>query len=222
VIRERSRKWRVGPRQSPPQGSEWARATFLHVTAWEKGGSGRPHASAQCVPLSAKKPPFPNNDAFTIVRCQAENGRGSRTSCCTARRPATMPAIYCSLPFSCALVSMRVLIIDDDRDVSHLMSLLVDHFGHEAKTLTVPQAAVEIAKSWQPELVLLDPAMTGMDVYKVAKQLREYAGLSTARIITLSALERDHDKEKAAGINGHYVKPLTAWQLAELLDGPRP
>ena len=117
---------------------------------------------------------------------------------------------------------MRVLIIDDSRDVSHLVSLLVDSFGHEAKTLTVPQAAVEFAKSWQPELVLLDPAMTGMDGYKVAKQLREYAGLSMARIITVSALERDSDKEKAAGINGHYVKPLTTSQLAELLDGPRP
>jgi CheY-like chemotaxis protein len=117
---------------------------------------------------------------------------------------------------------MRVLIIDNSRDVSHLMSLLVDQYGHEAKTLTAPQAAVELAKSWQPDLVLLNLAITGMDGYKVAKQLREYAGLNMARIITIGELERDHDKEKAAGINGHYVKPLTTWQLAELLDGPLP
>jgi two-component system CheB/CheR fusion protein len=115
---------------------------------------------------------------------------------------------------------MRVLIIDDDRDVSQLMSLLVDHLGHEAKALTVPQAAIEIAKNWQPELVLLDLAMPGMNGHEVAKQLREYAGLAKARIIAVSAHQPDGDKETAAGIDAHLVKPLTTVQLAKLLDEP--
>ena len=99
---------------------------------------------------------------------------------------------------------MRVLIIDDSRDASHLVSVLVKHFGHEAMALTVPQAAVDIATDWKPELVLLDLAMPGMDGYGVARQLRERAGLNGAKIIALSGYQQDEEREVRGHRRAHF------------------
>lgn len=112
---------------------------------------------------------------------------------------------------------MRVLIIDDSRDASYLVSVLVNRFGHDAKVLNVPQAAVDVAKDWKPEFVFMDLAMPGMDGYEVARQLREHAGLNGAKIIALSGYARDTNKEGLAGLDGHISKPISARQLATLL-----
>ena len=115
---------------------------------------------------------------------------------------------------------MRVLIIDDSRDASHLVTVLVKHFGHDAMALTVPQAAVDIAKDFKPEFVFMDLAMPGMDGYEVARQLREHGNLNGAKIIALSGYQQDQEKEKLAGIDGHVLKPITANRLATLLGTP--
>ena len=115
---------------------------------------------------------------------------------------------------------MRVLIIDDSRDTSHLVSVLVERFGHETKVVTVPQAALDIAQDWKPEFVFMDLAMPGMDGYTVARQLRDHGGLDGAKIIALSGYAHDGEKAKAAGIDGHVLKPISAVKLKALLgDG---
>jgi two-component system, OmpR family, response regulator len=115
---------------------------------------------------------------------------------------------------------MRVLIIDDSRDVSNLVTVLAKHLGHDAMCLNVPQAAVEVAKDFQPEIVFMDLAMPGMDGYEVARQLREKSNLNGTKIIALSCHERDTDKERVAGIDGHIMKPITVSRLAKLLGTP--
>jgi CheY-like chemotaxis protein len=113
---------------------------------------------------------------------------------------------------------MRVLVIDDDYDSSYFLSALVRHFGHDAKALTAPQEAVNLAKDWHPEFVFMDLAMPGMDGYGLARQLRDRAGLNDAKIFALSGYQRDRDREAAAGIDGHVLKPISAVTLKTLLD----
>ncbi len=72
---------------------------------------------------------------------------------------------------------MRVLVIDDSRDTAHLVSVLVEHFGHETKVVTVTKVAVDVARDWQPEFVFVDLAMPDIDGYDMARQLRDFAGL---------------------------------------------
>jgi CheY-like chemotaxis protein len=116
---------------------------------------------------------------------------------------------------------MRVLIIDDNRDSSYVVSLLVQHLGHEAMVLTAPQAAVDVAKDFKPEFVFMDLAMPRLDGYEVARRLREQAGLSAAKIVALTAHPRDEDREKASGIDGHVLKPTSAVCLKMLLGDCR-
>jgi CheY-like chemotaxis protein len=120
-----------------------------------------------------------------------------------------------------AKAAMRVLIIDDSRDVSYLVSVLVQHFGHETKVVTVPQAALGIAIDWKPEFVFMDLAMPGMDGYTVARQLRDHARLNGAKILALSGYPQDCVREQTAGIDGHVLKPISAAQLKRLLGDVR-
>jgi CheY-like chemotaxis protein len=117
--------------------------------------------------------------------------------------------------------TMRVLIIDDNRDISYLVSSLVERFGHQTKVVTVPQAALDIAQDWKPEFVFIDLAMPGMDGYSVARLLRDRGGLDGAKIIALSGYAQNTDKEDAAGIDGHVLKPISAVKIKQLLGDAR-
>ncbi len=117
---------------------------------------------------------------------------------------------------------MRVLIIDDNRDSSYVVSVLVSRLGHESMLLTAPQAALDVALEYKPDLVLLDVVMPGLDGYEVAAQLCEQASLDGVKIITVSCYPRDRAREKAACINGYLPKPIGAACLKSLLEDGRP
>jgi CheY-like chemotaxis protein len=116
---------------------------------------------------------------------------------------------------------VRVLVIDDSRDAAHLVSVLVQHFGHETKVVTVTKVAVDVARDWQPEFVFMDLAMPEIDGYEMARQLRENAGLDRARIFALSGHTENADRQKIAGIDGHVLKPISMVQIRSLLGDAR-
>jgi hypothetical protein len=60
--------------------------------------------------------------------------------------PVLLLYCICISPLSNLNVFMRVLVIDDSRDAAHLVSILVQHFGHETKVVTVTKVAVDIAR----------------------------------------------------------------------------
>ena len=112
---------------------------------------------------------------------------------------------------------MRVLIIDDNEDSSFLLSRLVEHCGHEVKTASVPQQALELATGWQPRFVFVDLAMPEMDGYTLSQQLRQRAGLNDARIYALSGYPQNVQKQQVAGLDGHLLKPIGLKQIEALL-----
>jgi CheY-like chemotaxis protein len=113
---------------------------------------------------------------------------------------------------------MRVLIIDDNQDVSYLVSMLVKHCGHDTRVVSVAEDALGVAREWKPEFVFLDLAMPGMDGYAVARLLRQHGHLNGAKIVALSGYPHDGEKEQMAGIDGHVLKPITLTQLRCLLS----
>jgi CheY-like chemotaxis protein len=116
---------------------------------------------------------------------------------------------------------MRVLVIDDSRDTAHLVSVLVEHFGHETKVVTVTKVAVDTARDWQPEFVFMDLAMPEIDGYELARQLRDAAGLKSAKIYALSGYPNNQEKQSNSGIDGHILKPISMVQIKSLLGDAR-
>jgi PAS domain S-box-containing protein len=120
-------------------------------------------------------------------------------------------------------VSLRVLIVDDNRDAAESLARLLQMSGHDVLTVTNGAAAIAHAASDLPDAVLLDIGMPGMDGYEVAQCLRELPGADQVLIIAMTGYGTQEDRRRSSenGIDHHLVKPLDFAHLERLLAQPR-
>ena len=78
----------------------------------------------------------------------------------------------------------RILIVDDDTNISELISLYLIKECFETTTVEDGEAALEAFKSFKPDLILLDLMLPGMDGYQVCREIRKDSNIP---IIMLSA-----------------------------------
>ncbi len=120
-----------------------------------------------------------------------------------------------------ATSSCRVLVVDDDPAVADSMSVLLQIEGHEVEVAATGETALQLARSFRPQLVLLDIGLQGMDGYEVARQL--LAQLDTGIKPWLVAVtgyghEEARSRSEQAGFDRHLVKPVNPGVLRELLE----
>lgn len=103
----------------------------------------------------------------------------------------------------------RILVIDDSADSLESLGMLLTMMGHEVRTSLSGQEALEIAPDFKPDLVMCDLGMPGMSGYDLAPRLRGELGVET-RLVALTGYGSDEDKQRtrAAGFDGHMVKPV--------------
>jgi CheY-like chemotaxis protein len=113
--------------------------------------------------------------------------------------------------------SLRVEVIDDEKDTANSMAFLLRFRGYEAKVAYCGQAALDLASDWKPHYVLLDIAMPGMNGLEVTRKLREQE--SETKIIAISGYARDEDELRAkdAGVDYYLVKPVEFEEIESLL-----
>ena len=116
----------------------------------------------------------------------------------------------------------RVLVVDDNRDSAESLALLLKVTGHDVRTAHNGPSALERARVFQPEVVLLDIGLPGMSGYEVANRLREEPGLAEVVLVALTGYgqEEDRRRSEAAGFLAHLVKPLDLSTLNNLLARP--
>ncbi|HTX05272.1 MAG TPA: response regulator [Steroidobacteraceae bacterium] len=116
--------------------------------------------------------------------------------------------------------SRRLLVVDDNKDAAESMSMLLQMWGHEVAYAYDGPSALETAQQWQPEAVILDIGLPGMDGYQVAERLRTLPqGKETVLIaITGYGQEDDRRRSRRAGIDHHLVKPVAPDTLRMLID----
>lgn len=114
---------------------------------------------------------------------------------------------------------VRVLVVDDNHDVALTLAALVRYSGHEVRTAHDGPAAIEAARSYLPQLVLIDIGLPGMDGYEVARALRGQLGLDDAVLAALTGYGQEEDRRRSeeAGFDRHIVKPIRNETLASLL-----
>ncbi|MBD1898025.1 response regulator [Coleofasciculus sp. FACHB-129] len=109
-----------------------------------------------------------------------------------------------------------ILIVDDTPDnIRFLSSLLLDK-GYNVRKSINGQMALTAVKTLQPDLILLDINMSGMNGYEVCERLKEDTETSSVPVIFLSALDDVLDKVKAFQVGGvdYITKPF---QIEEVL-----
>jgi len=117
-------------------------------------------------------------------------------------------------------VARRVLVVDDNVDAASTLSMLLKSLGHETKVVYDGAAAIDVAAKFQPDVVLLDIGMPGMDGYEVARRLRALKAQRPFRIVAVTGWGQDADRLRAeeAGFDVHLVKPVDAGLLVRVLE----
>jgi CheY-like chemotaxis protein len=112
---------------------------------------------------------------------------------------------------------MRVLVIDDNRDVAWCLAQLIKSCGHETAIAVTPADGLRLAQERRPDMIFLDLAMPGEDGYTLASLLRDN-GLANVRIIAVSGYQDSVQLRESAGIDQHLVKPVSLVVLKQLLE----
>jgi PAS domain S-box-containing protein len=115
--------------------------------------------------------------------------------------------------------SRRVLVVDDNADAAESLAQLLALKGHEVRVAYDGLSGVELARAFEPDVVLLDIGMPGLDGYAVARRLREQDGRRGVRLVALTGYGQLDDRRRAqeAGFDDHLVKPPDVATLEQML-----
>src|SRR5690606_7320756 len=102
------------------------------------------------------------------------------------------------IPMPSELTSRRILVVDDNVDAAESLSLLLANEGHETRVAHGGVQALEVARSFVPEVMILDLGMPGMDGYAVAREVRKDPALARMRLIALSGYGQTEDRRRTA------------------------
>ncbi len=124
------------------------------------------------------------------------------------------------MPEQSTSAPLRVLVVDDCQDAADTMAMLMRLWGHDVRIATDGQAAVDLARSYDPDVVLLDIGLPKLDGYQVARRMRCDLGMHRALLVTVSGYcdPKDAERSRVAGCNDHLVKPVDPDDLQRLLS----
>lgn len=114
----------------------------------------------------------------------------------------------------------KVLVVDDNDAAAKGIGMLLEHSGHVTKLAHDGRSALELAREFEPSMVLLDIGLPDVDGYEVARRMREIFGTMRPTIVALTGYGQDEDKRKAkkAGFDHHLTKPVSFSQIQAILD----
>jgi signal transduction histidine kinase len=118
-----------------------------------------------------------------------------------------------------ARLQARVMVVDDNVDAAQSLAEILRLMGAEVSVAHDGAHALEFAQAWgQPDIVLLDIGLPGMDGYATAREWRRRFG-NSANLHALTGYGTAEDKRRTAqaGFDGHLVKPVSFEQLQALL-----
>jgi DNA-binding response OmpR family regulator len=112
---------------------------------------------------------------------------------------------------------MKVLIIDDDRDLLDLLRYGLESAGYEVSDASDGEEGLQVFRSVQPDIVLLDVGLPGMDGFAVCRSIRDS---STTPIIMFSGRPRETDMLRALrlGAEDYLIKPFRLRELRARMD----
>jgi signal transduction histidine kinase/CheY-like chemotaxis protein len=133
-------------------------------------------------------------------RPQAEDGEGGDRPRCT--------------PY-------RILVVDDNRDGANSLAMLLRLMGHDTRTAHDGLEALTAARTFRPEVMLLDIGLPKLNGHEVARRLRAQPWGQGMVLIAQTGWGQEVDKcrSKEAGFNFHLVKPIDPAALEKLLAG---
>jgi two-component system, OmpR family, response regulator len=112
---------------------------------------------------------------------------------------------------------LRVLVVDDARDVRNLVAAHLKRGGHQVLLAATADQALEIALEEKPDLAIVDIMMPGMNGYQLTEKLREIPVTEEMPIIVLTARAGGADRDHAfrVGADAYVQKPFELQRLTD-------
>ena len=105
-------------------------------------------------------------------------------------------------------MSHKILIVDDDRLNTALVKFGLAEQYYEVREAADGRKALEIIRSWTPDLIVLDVLMPNMNGYEFIGELKAMQGADLTPVIMLTANETMEDMFKLEGVREYFVKPV--------------
>ena len=117
------------------------------------------------------------------------------------------------------LVGLRVLLVDDSRDVLDTLSMLLEMEDAQVIAFAEPRAALQAAQTGHYDVVVSDIGMPDMNGYELIRALRELPHIHAVPAIALTGYgaEQDIDQGLQAGFTRHITKPVSYEDLIEAI-----
>jgi CheY-like chemotaxis protein len=131
----------------------------------------------------------------------------------TVRLPVeSEPAALSEMPTGSGRTArhLRILVVEDNRDAADSLGMLLELYGYEVRAAYSGPDGVKAAEQWQPDVVLCDIGLPGLDGYGVASRLRQNPTTANARLIAVTGYgtEDDQRRSREVGFDAHLVKPV--------------
>ena len=115
--------------------------------------------------------------------------------------------------------SLRILIVDDNRDGADSLSQMLNLMGNHTRTAYDGQQAVDMAGEYRPDVVLLDIGLPKLNGYEACRRICEQPWSQNAVLIAVTGWGQDNDRRRSreSGFHHHLVKPVNPHDLMAML-----
>jgi twitching motility two-component system response regulator PilH len=106
----------------------------------------------------------------------------------------------------------RILVIDDERSVAHVMRLLLEQRGHEVVVADDGSRGLALAQRQTPDVILLDLMMPIMDGFATLQALRSNVRTAPIPVVIVTALQPEQVEQRcySLGARAYVRKPFDA------------
>ncbi|WP_416886356.1 PAS domain-containing protein [Marinospirillum sp.] len=111
----------------------------------------------------------------------------------------------------------QVLLVEDNAINQQVARVQLEQLGLTVYLAEHGQAALDFLQTQDVDLILMDVQMPIMDGYEATRRLRAQGVTLPIIALTAAAMPEDQQRAKAAGMNGHLAKPISAQQLYQAL-----
>ena len=127
-------------------------------------------------------------------------------------------------PGATIIGNRRILVVDDNVDALESLSRLVALMGNNVRQARDGFEALHIARSFQPDIVLMDLGMPNLNGYDAARLIRQEAWGRDLSLVATTGWGQDDDRRRSAeaGFDHHLVKPVALAELRAVLSEPVP
>jgi len=123
---------------------------------------------------------------------------------------------------SLARRALRIIVVDDDRDIVDTLSSVLRDAGHDVHAVYSGKDVLPIARIVRPDAIILDISVPGMSGYAVAQEMRHtFTEARRPVMIAISGIWKEHADRQIAeqvGFDHYFVKPCDPAAVLAVLD----